>query len=31
MRRWNGWGDDVINYSLTQSAPLFLESRIGRN
>lgn len=31
MRRWNGWGDDAINYSLPQSALLFLERQLGRS
>lgn len=29
MRRWNGWGDDSINYPVPASAHLFLEQRVG--
>lgn len=29
MRRWNGWGDDTIDYPLTPNALSFLEQRIG--
>jgi len=31
MRRWNGWGDDTINFAIPQSAISFLESKIGRS
>jgi alkyldihydroxyacetonephosphate synthase len=30
MRRWNGWGDDAIIYSVPVSAALFLEKQVGR-
>jgi alkyldihydroxyacetonephosphate synthase len=30
MRRWNGWGDDAINYSVPVSAALFLEKQVGK-
>jgi alkyldihydroxyacetonephosphate synthase len=29
MRRWNGWGDDSINYPVPASALSFLVSRVG--
>ena len=29
MRRWNGWGDDAIDYPVPHSATRFLEQRIG--
>jgi len=31
MRRWNGWGDDAINYPIPGSAALFLERQIGKS
>ena len=30
MRRWNGWGDDTIDFPLPSGAQLFLEQRLGR-
>lgn len=30
MRRWNGWGDDSIDFALDKDALAFLQSRIGR-
>jgi alkyldihydroxyacetonephosphate synthase len=30
MRRWNGWGDDTIDYPLTNEAVTFLHDAIGR-
>ncbi len=29
MRRWNGWGDDAVDYKLPSSALAFLRERIG--
>jgi alkyldihydroxyacetonephosphate synthase len=29
MRRWNGWGDDSINYPVPASALSFLDRRVG--
>jgi alkyldihydroxyacetonephosphate synthase len=29
MRRWNGWGDDTIDYALGEEALAFLRQRIG--
>ena len=29
MRRWNGWGDDTINFALEADALAFLAQRIG--
>ena len=29
MRRWNGWGDDSIDYPLTASSQRFLERLVG--
>ncbi len=29
MRRWNGWGDDTVEYPLPQKGPEFLERHIG--
>jgi alkyldihydroxyacetonephosphate synthase len=29
MRRWNGWGDDSVNYPLPISAIAFLERQVG--
>lgn len=29
MRRWNGWGDDTLDYPLNESALAFLAERIG--
>lgn len=29
MRRWNGWGDDTLDYPLTEAALGFLAERIG--
>ncbi len=29
MRRWNGWGDDTLDYPLTDAALAFLAERIG--
>lgn len=31
MKRWNGWGDDEVVYSLPASAALFLEKRLGKS
>ena len=31
MRRWNGWGDDSVIYSLPSSAKSFLERQLGKN
>lgn len=30
MRRWNGWGDDSITFSLNEGALEFLQERIGK-
>lgn len=30
MRRWNGWGDDTVQYPLTSKAESFLAERIGQ-
>lgn len=30
MKRWNGWGDETIDYPLPQSAVPFLEAAVGR-
>ncbi len=29
MRRWNGWGDDTLDFPLTDTARAFLSERIG--
>ena len=29
MRRWNGWGDDTIEYPLPENAAAFLHERVG--
>lgn len=29
MRRWNGWGDDTINYPLPPNGAKFLEEHVG--
>jgi alkyldihydroxyacetonephosphate synthase len=29
MRRWNGWGDDAVEYPVSASAARFLEQRVG--
>ena len=29
MRRWNGWGEDVITYPLPETAAQYLDTRIG--
>jgi len=29
MRRWNGWGDDSIDYPLSENAGAFLEELVG--
>lgn len=29
MRRWNGWGDDTIDYPLPENAGAFLEQAVG--
>ncbi len=29
MRRWNGWGDDTIEYPLPEGATAFLAARVG--
>jgi alkyldihydroxyacetonephosphate synthase len=29
MRRWNGWGDDTISYTLPSSAAAYLEELVG--
>ena len=29
MRRWNGWGDDTIDYPLSARALAFLEEAVG--
>ncbi len=29
MRRWNGWGDDTIDFPLTDNARAFLKDRVG--
>jgi alkyldihydroxyacetonephosphate synthase len=29
MRRWNGWGDDAIDYHIPESAARFLEQLVG--
>ena len=29
MRRWNGWGDDTIDFSINADALAFLQQRIG--
>jgi len=31
MRRWNGWGDDSVTYSLPSSAVSYLERQMGKN
>jgi alkyldihydroxyacetonephosphate synthase len=31
MRRWNGWGDDTLDYPLTEAALGFLAERIGHS
>jgi len=30
MRRWNGWGDDTVQYPITPRAAGFLEKKIGK-
>jgi alkyldihydroxyacetonephosphate synthase len=30
MRRWNGWGDDTVQYPLAPNAANFLEEKIGK-
>lgn len=30
MRRWNGWGDDSINFAINDDALAFLQQRIGQ-
>ncbi|QJQ05766.1 FAD-binding oxidoreductase [Undibacterium piscinae] len=30
MRRWNGWGDDSIDFSINSDALAFLQQRIGK-
>ena len=30
MRRWNGWGDDTVQYPLAPNAASFLEKRVGK-
>ncbi len=30
MRRWNGWGDDAIEFALNEDALAFLAQRIGK-
>jgi alkyldihydroxyacetonephosphate synthase len=30
MRRWNGWGDDAVEYPVSRSAARFLEQRLGK-
>ncbi len=29
MKRWNGWGDEAINYPLPESAGLYLADQVG--
>ncbi len=29
MRRWNGWGDDTVEYNLSQGAKLYLQEILG--
>ena len=29
MKRWNGWGDDAIDFALTDDALVFLQARLG--
>jgi alkyldihydroxyacetonephosphate synthase len=31
MRRWNGWGDDAVIYSLPANATIFLEHQVGKS
>ncbi len=31
MRRWNGWGDDSVIFSLPLSAVSYLERQMGKN
>lgn len=31
MRRWNGWGDELINYPAPPGAFAFLEARLGKS
>ena len=31
MRRWNGWGDDAVIYSLPAKATIFLERQLGKS
>lgn len=31
MRRWNGWGDDTIEFALNQDALDFLQARVGKS
>lgn len=30
MKRWNGWGDDAIQFALADEAVVFLQERIGQ-
>ncbi|MES2016369.1 MAG: FAD-binding oxidoreductase [Pseudomonadota bacterium] len=30
MKRWNGWGDDAIDFALGEDALAFLQERLGR-
>ena len=30
MRRWNGWGDDAIDFSINADALAFLQQRVGK-
>lgn len=30
MRRWNGWGDDTIQYPLSPRALVFLREAVAR-
>ncbi len=29
MRRWNGWGEETVNYNMTEEAASFLAERMG--
>jgi alkyldihydroxyacetonephosphate synthase len=31
MRRWNGWGDDTVTYSVPTSATIFLSQLVGKS
>ena len=31
MRRWNGWGDDTVIYSLPRSAIFYIENLLGKS